>query len=345
MWAVGVIGAGPGVSALHLPTLARFPELFRVVHIADSGSGRAVELARRVGASSSSGESEVFRDVRVQVALICSPPTEHARHVRAALEAGVAGVLCEKPLATTVEEAEALVTACRERGVALVIGTNHLYDPGWVQARRAIGELRAPIESVRVMLSLPPNDRYHRLVTELEAGSVSSVRHPPPGLLAQVRAGIVRQLVSGLAVHDLPAVRDLLPGFDGVDFARFVAPLGYVLGYRVGSAHVQLGAVLREAGADARWRLTASAGGARVDVDVSPAFVHDGAARVTVRGPDGATISPARSEVDGYEAEWMALAELLTGDAPLEYDEHLEDTRCAIELADAVAAHIEADLS
>jgi len=345
MWSVGVIGAGPGVSALHLPTLARFPELFRVVHIADSGSGRAAELADRVGASSSSGVDELFQDKRVQVALICSPPAEHAAHVQAALDAGVAGILCEKPLATTVAEAEALVAACRERGVALLIGTNHLYDPGWVQARRAIGELRAPVDSVRVTLSLPPNDRYHRLVTEVPAGEVSSVRRPPPGLPAHVQAGIVRQLVSGLAIHDLPAVRDLLPGIDGIDFARFVAPVGFVLGYRSGGAHVQIAAVMREDGADACWRLTVSAGEARVDVHFPPAFVHDGAAHVTVRQADGTVSSPPRSPRDGYEAEWLALAELLDGGAPLEYDEQLADTCYALELAAAAAEHIQASAS
>ncbi|WP_424467383.1 Gfo/Idh/MocA family protein [Pseudoclavibacter helvolus] len=342
MWAVGVIGAGPGVSALHLPTLARLPDHFQVVHVADSGSGRAAELAARVDARASSSVDALFRDERVQVALICSPPEAHAAHVRAALEAGVVGILCEKPLATTLAESEELVAECRSRGVALLVGTNHLFDPGWAQARRAIAGLRAPVDAVTVTLSLPPNDRYHRLVTEVAAGGASPARFPPPGLPPQVEAGIVRQLVSGLGVHDLPAVRDLLPGFDGMTFARFVAPLGYALGYRAGRARVHLLAVMREEGADARWRLTASAGGARVDVEYPPAFVHDGAARVVVRHVDGSVAVPARGPLDGYEAEWLALAELLAGEGPLEYDELLEDARFAVTLADAAEAHIAA---
>ena len=47
-WGVGVIGAGPGVAALHLPTLERLRDVFTIVHIADRGSGRATELARSV---------------------------------------------------------------------------------------------------------------------------------------------------------------------------------------------------------------------------------------------------------------------------------------------------------
>lgn len=66
---------------------------------------------------------------------------------------------------------------------------------------------------------------------------------------------------------------------------------------------------------------------------------------MTVRDALGSTTAPARSALDGYEVEWLALAELLAGGAPLEYDEQLEDTRFAVRLADAAAAHIESSAS
>src|SRR6478736_5862903 len=45
-WNVGVLGAGPGVAALHLPVLGGLDELFRVVHIADAGSGQSSAKSR-----------------------------------------------------------------------------------------------------------------------------------------------------------------------------------------------------------------------------------------------------------------------------------------------------------
>ena len=49
-WNVGIIGAGPGVAALHLPVLGRLADLFRVVHIADVlVSGGYTELQRASG--------------------------------------------------------------------------------------------------------------------------------------------------------------------------------------------------------------------------------------------------------------------------------------------------------
>ena len=75
---VGIVGAGPGVAALHLPTLARLSDDFEVVHIADGGSGRAEDLAARVGGRSSSGIAELLADPAVEVVVLASPPAEHA---------------------------------------------------------------------------------------------------------------------------------------------------------------------------------------------------------------------------------------------------------------------------
>src|SRR3712207_6603048 len=116
---VGILGAGPGVSALHLPTLARLPGHFRLVAIGDAGSGRAAGLASRSGARAYSDTAALLADPGVQVVAVCSPPERHAEHVRAAIGAGARAILCEKPLATTVEDGRELVRLAGEAGVAL----------------------------------------------------------------------------------------------------------------------------------------------------------------------------------------------------------------------------------
>ena len=132
---VGIVGSGPGVAALHLPTLARLSDDFDVVHISDAGSGRAALLADRVGARSSSGIDSLLADERVSVVVLCSPPAEHAGQILAAVAAGKPAILVEKPLATTETDAEAVIEACRTAGTALLVGTNHLYDPAWGRAK------------------------------------------------------------------------------------------------------------------------------------------------------------------------------------------------------------------
>ena len=338
-WGVGVIGAGPGVAVLHLPTLELVSDHFTVVHVADRGSGRAESLAGRLGAAASTGTAALLADPAVEVVAICSPPSEHARHIRECVAAGVRAILCEKPLATTTAEAEEVVDACREAGIILLVATNHFYDEAWDRAKHHLVALQSDIRTISATVALPPNARYHSAVTELAHAGVPP-RGAPDLADPRIAADVVRQLVLGLAVHDLPAVRDLAPAFEGVDFAAAVPPIGYTVGFRASGVRVLLTAVMLPDGPDPAWRLTIGTSTDRVDVEFPPSFVHAGSARVRVRGGDVRATTYRREAEDGYVREWRALAALLDGTATMEYHEVLDDAIFAIELADAAAAAI-----
>jgi predicted dehydrogenase len=85
----------------------------------------------------------------VQLVDICTPGDSHAEIAIAALEAGK-HVLCEKPLANTVAEAEAMAQAAHEaraRGQVAMVGFNYRRTPALALARRMVedgrlGELR-----------------------------------------------------------------------------------------------------------------------------------------------------------------------------------------------------------
>lgn len=80
----------------------------------------------------------------VQVVDICTPGDSHAEIAIAALEAGK-HVLCEKPLANSVAEAEAMVAAAEAaaaRGQVAMVGFNYRRVPAVAYARTLIGEGR-----------------------------------------------------------------------------------------------------------------------------------------------------------------------------------------------------------
>ncbi|MFE0102458.1 Gfo/Idh/MocA family protein [Streptomyces sp. NPDC059009] len=80
----------------------------------------------------------------VHVVDICTPGDSHADIAIAALDAGK-HVLCEKPLANTVEEAEAMAEAAeraRARGRIAMVGFNYRRVPALALARRMVGEGR-----------------------------------------------------------------------------------------------------------------------------------------------------------------------------------------------------------
>jgi predicted dehydrogenase len=78
----------------------------------------------------------------IDVVDVCTPGDSHAEIAIAALEAGK-HVLCEKPLANTVEEAERMVAAAaaaQERGVFSSVGFNYRRTPALALARKLVQE-------------------------------------------------------------------------------------------------------------------------------------------------------------------------------------------------------------
>jgi predicted dehydrogenase len=88
----------------------------------------------------------------VQLIDVCTPGDSHAEISIAALDAGK-HVLCEKPLANTVAEAEAMAAAAqraRDRGAAAMVGFNYRRVPALALARQLVADGRiGPIRHVR----------------------------------------------------------------------------------------------------------------------------------------------------------------------------------------------------
>jgi predicted dehydrogenase len=105
----------------------------------------AAQAAARLGWASveTDWKAAVERD-DVHVVDICTPGSSHAEIATAALAAGK-HVLCEKPLANTVQEARAMVEAARAaraRGVRSMVGFNYRRVPAVAFARQLIAEGR-----------------------------------------------------------------------------------------------------------------------------------------------------------------------------------------------------------
>ncbi|MBA0052220.1 Gfo/Idh/MocA family oxidoreductase [Streptomyces sp. AJS327] len=104
------------------------------------------------GAAETDWRRLIARD-DVQLVDICTPGESHAEIAVAALEAGK-HVLCEKPLANTVAEAEAMAAAARSarlRGRLAMVGFNYRRTPALALARRLVAKGRlGAIRHVRV---------------------------------------------------------------------------------------------------------------------------------------------------------------------------------------------------
>lgn len=330
---VGFIGAGPVTQAIHLPALATMADRFRVVHVMDVDGGLAATVAARAGARASTDVRALLDDPAVDVVAVCSPHQFHAEQVESSAKAGKRAILCEKPLATTVEQAELIASVSAGSGVPVVVGAMHVHDPAFVAASRAWGELSDEATLVRVAVYLPDNDEFVALATDLAAPARSPAPAGPPA----TRAALVRAGVLGLATHNLPLVRRFLPAVEQVLSARFVEPFGYELTFRSGERVAQLLALM-----PGQWRpdwsLHAYGHRSELHVRFPPSYVLAGSATATVT--TAAARTSWRFAANGYQAEWSHLADLAEGRAEpaVPVRDAVDDLIYALRLADGAEA-------
>jgi predicted dehydrogenase/nucleoside-diphosphate-sugar epimerase len=150
---VALVGAG-FIADFHLEILAPLEEV-EVVAVVDPAVGRARALADRWGVPEARASIEELPALEVDVAHVLVPPDLHAAVVRRLLELGV-GVHAEKPFVLSGDEARALGALAAERGLALGINHNHVFQPAFTRLveRVAAGEI-GTVEHVQVTWSVP----------------------------------------------------------------------------------------------------------------------------------------------------------------------------------------------
>ncbi|MFI1488746.1 Gfo/Idh/MocA family protein [Streptomyces sp. NPDC020747] len=141
---MGIIGAGlQGRRRAHALSLTHTGHL---VGVASAEAHDAKRLAAEHKAIPFTDTEELIADPRIDAVLVCTPPDSHKRLSIAALDAGK-HVLCEKPLARTVLEAEEMVRAARRTGRILWCGWNHRFHPAIQEAKRRFdaGDIGRPL--------------------------------------------------------------------------------------------------------------------------------------------------------------------------------------------------------
>jgi len=166
---MGVIGVGTW-GQFHARTYAEHP-CAELIAVADVNVRRAREIAKRYGAKYFSDYRDLLRDSRVKAVSVAVPDPYHREPCLAAAKAGK-HILVEKPLAITVEDAEAIVRAAQKAKVKLMVDFHNRWNPPFVVARHIvdkgeIGEL--------LYISLRLNDKIFVPMKMLKWASKSSV--------------------------------------------------------------------------------------------------------------------------------------------------------------------------
>ena len=136
---IAVVGTG-GISHAHISAWLRFPERCRIVALVDIVPGKAQRVKEQYQL-----DAEVFLDHRdilnrkIDLVDICTPPFVHAEIAIHAMNSGM-NVVCEKPMAASLQECDAMLKARDDNGVLLSIIAQNRF-------RKPIRDLKALLDS------------------------------------------------------------------------------------------------------------------------------------------------------------------------------------------------------
>jgi predicted dehydrogenase len=134
------VGAGAIARDQHLPGWRLVPQA-RVVAVADASLAAAEVAARDFAIERFETDyRRLLEDPTIDVIDVCCPSALHAQVSIAALAAGK-HVLCEKPMATSRADAEAVLTAARASGRKLMIGQQMRFDASIPPLRQALASV------------------------------------------------------------------------------------------------------------------------------------------------------------------------------------------------------------
>jgi UDP-N-acetylglucosamine 3-dehydrogenase len=134
---IGLAGLG-SMGRNHLRVISNHPET-TLVAVADPDPASLAAATGQAGVAGFADPLEMVGRIALDGLVIAAPTTAHAPLALAAIDRGLS-VLVEKPLAATVEEGLAIVSAARRRSVRVQIGHVERYNPAVLEMGRLLRE-------------------------------------------------------------------------------------------------------------------------------------------------------------------------------------------------------------
>lgn len=132
---IGLIGAGT-MGNVHSRALRQIPGA-RLTAVCDIVEEKARHTAEDWQAQAFTSMEEMLRHAPIDAVDICLPTDLHRQAAEMAAACGK-HVFCEKPIALTAEDAQAMIVSCRKAGVMLMVGHVVRFFPEYRAAREQV---------------------------------------------------------------------------------------------------------------------------------------------------------------------------------------------------------------
>lgn len=132
---IGIIGLG-GVAQAHLQAYELLDNI-KIVSVCDVRKEVVKEISQRIGAKPYTDYHELLASGNIELVIVLTPASTHREIVEAVADYGI-HVFCEKPIAVTLKDAEAMVAKCKQAEIKFFYGSCYRYLPAIVQAKQLI---------------------------------------------------------------------------------------------------------------------------------------------------------------------------------------------------------------
>lgn len=133
---IGILGCGKIAQVRHIPEYAANPDC-ELAAFYNPTRKRAEDMAAKYGGRVYDTPEALLADAEIDAVSVCAANYAHAELAIKAMRAGK-DVLCEKPMAVTPEDCEAMVKTARETGRTLMIAHNQRFAKAHVKAKALI---------------------------------------------------------------------------------------------------------------------------------------------------------------------------------------------------------------
>ena len=137
---IAVVGYDHAHLPRYVPAIAAHPQL-RLTTLVAPGLNRSLarQDAQRYQARYVETLDELWNDGNIDAAYIGTPPNQHLSVIRELASRGI-HILCDKPLATTLEDADAILEITRQHNVTLMVPFNPRYQLPVIKLKNMIDQ-------------------------------------------------------------------------------------------------------------------------------------------------------------------------------------------------------------
>lgn len=122
----GIAGLGRSGWNIHADAIEKMADMYRVAAVCEKDGGRAAEAKEKFGCRTYSAYEDLISDDEVELVIVATPNQLHSKNSIDAMRAGK-NVVCEKPMAVSLEDADEMIKTASETGKTLTIFQNRRY--------------------------------------------------------------------------------------------------------------------------------------------------------------------------------------------------------------------------